>query len=377
MKILVGANHLDQLGGSETFTYTLVEELSRRNLDVDVFTFHHGEVSDRIARLSRLISVQEITKNHYDLALISHNSIFSINFKSKCSIQICHGVLAPSLEEPSFWADKYVAVSQHVAKHLSSNYDIESEVIGNVINCKRFDVRKPINKSIKRILSLSQAESTNKILRQIGAELDIEIIEFSKIGISTWNLEEIINEADLVVSIGRGVYESMACGRPVLIYDERTYNGAFGDGLVTLETFNESAKFNCTGKRFRKIFTKESLIEEIKKYDSSISQSLRKKILEEFDVIKCIDRYLQLGKFDVEQYIEHKSLACKRWLLRKKFINSVIRFDDLFFLIEDFFKTPIFTSEEMDKAMLRLYGRKEWRYRDVEKNLFFQIPNRT
>lgn len=47
--ILVATNHLDKVGGTETYTYTLIEELKRReNIEVDYFTFKKGEISERI-----------------------------------------------------------------------------------------------------------------------------------------------------------------------------------------------------------------------------------------------------------------------------------------------------------------------------------------
>lgn len=43
MSVLVTNNYLQYLGGSETFTYTLVKEIQRREGDVDVFTFHRSD----------------------------------------------------------------------------------------------------------------------------------------------------------------------------------------------------------------------------------------------------------------------------------------------------------------------------------------------
>lgn len=46
MKILIGQNHLHTIGGSETYTYTLVEELVRRGHHVDLVCNVPGMVSE-------------------------------------------------------------------------------------------------------------------------------------------------------------------------------------------------------------------------------------------------------------------------------------------------------------------------------------------
>ena len=49
-KILVANNYLNNFGGSETFTYTLIEELLKRGFEVEYFTFEKGLFSDKIEK---------------------------------------------------------------------------------------------------------------------------------------------------------------------------------------------------------------------------------------------------------------------------------------------------------------------------------------
>lgn len=48
--VLVANNHLKRVGGSETFTYTLIEALLKKGYEIEYFTFFKGEVSQRIER---------------------------------------------------------------------------------------------------------------------------------------------------------------------------------------------------------------------------------------------------------------------------------------------------------------------------------------
>ena len=42
-------------------------------------------------------------------------------------------------------------------------------------------------------------------------------------GKEVFNIEDKINEADLVVGIGRSLLDAMSCGRPVVSFDDRIY----------------------------------------------------------------------------------------------------------------------------------------------------------
>lgn len=45
--ILVATNHLNTLGGTETFTYSLIEEIVRIHKNVEYFTFRRGMTSEK------------------------------------------------------------------------------------------------------------------------------------------------------------------------------------------------------------------------------------------------------------------------------------------------------------------------------------------
>jgi glycosyltransferase involved in cell wall biosynthesis len=70
-----------------------------------------------------------------------------------------------------------------------------------------------------------------------------------------------INEADLVVSWGRGILEGMACGRAVMSYDCEV-----GDGYLDHARYLESREHNFGGPLCRHRFTVDELMAELSRY---------------------------------------------------------------------------------------------------------------
>ena len=114
MNILVANNSLDRLGGSETFTFTLIEELVRRGFSVEYFTFNFGLVSSKI---ENQLKVSFCTRKKYDLILANHNTCVEHLYKYGFIIQTCHGIF-PKLEQPSSKSNLYVSVSTEIQNHL-------------------------------------------------------------------------------------------------------------------------------------------------------------------------------------------------------------------------------------------------------------------
>jgi hypothetical protein len=173
----------------------------------------------------------------------------------------------------------------------------KNTIIGNGIDCDRFKSTKPINKKIKNILVLSNKQGVMSVLLRfvygICKEKNINVTVLGlQFGTSQWNVERFINMNDLVISIGRGVLEAMACERNVLVAD---YFGI--DGMISNKNFDEIKKNNFSGRRFKMTPTKESVLAELEKYDPKQGSKNRKLILENNDIKKTVENYLQLYYF--------------------------------------------------------------------------------
>jgi glycosyltransferase involved in cell wall biosynthesis len=277
MRILLSNHSLFKLGGSETWVRTMYDELVRCGHDVHIYTPVHQlwrDIPDFIPKL------------HYDLGILNHSNCVKHLAGANIGRRIftSHGII-PQPEWPIPGCDVYVAVSEEVQASMADRYGVESVVIRNPINLDRFRPTRPLSPVLRRVLFLSNygwtvaetmAEGAQDLeFRRVGGEHRIE------------NVEEAINWADLVVGLGRSVYEAMACGRNVVVYD---YQGA--DGFVDTDTIYEYRKRNCSGRTNRIKLSPGTFRYELNRYDPSLGPQLRVYAEAHHDVRQIAEEYL-------------------------------------------------------------------------------------
>lgn len=288
MKVLVANNYFEKMGGSETFCYTLIEELKRAGHEVEYFTFYKGIISEKI---ERELGVRFMSKWKYDLILANHHTCVRYLAHKGKIIQTCHGVF-PSLERPSKFADGHVSISEEIATHLLDK-GFKSKVILNGINCDRFSVKQPINSQLKNVLSLCQSDEANDLLKKACDILGINLFQLNKNINPKWEVEEVINEVDLVVGLGRSAYEAMACGRPVLIFDDRGYFDSYSDGYLNEENIDFSIINNCSGRFYKKRLGLDDLVKELQKYSPKEGLFLREYALRNLNIRNQVEKYFE------------------------------------------------------------------------------------
>lgn len=289
--ILIANHQLKFVGGSETFTYALIEALKNKGFFVEYFTFFKGVTSEKI---EQNLGVQFMSKKRYDLILANHYTCIRFLSRKGPIIQTCHGIF-PKLEKPSPYADGFVSISEEVKTHiLKKGYT--SKLVLNGINCDRYTSKTPINKELENVLSLSQSKIANAKIESVCKEIGVNFKKLNKHVNPIWNVEDLINEADLVVGLGRSAYEAMACGRPVVIYDERDYNSSKADGYMTTDLISKCVKNNCSGRYFNYKFSKSDLIQSFQSYNPEDGVSMRNYALTHFNIEKTIEQYLEYAK---------------------------------------------------------------------------------
>ena len=250
MKILLTNYSLQYRAGSETWTMTMFNKLSKE-YDVDVYVSKAG--------INALINASSDSKKHYDLALINHSSCLKEirDWNIDKRIFTSHGII-PKLEQPISGADVYVSVSGEVQSNLVDK-GFESVIIRNPIDTDYF-IGSPGNDELKSILFLNNhAQKINcfKIVRAACCGYNFKIL-------SSWKktVKEEIAQADLVISSGRGCYEALSCGKNVMIVNQ------FGcDGMVTEDNILELRKNNCSGRRYNFSWNTRDIVHEFEKYD--------------------------------------------------------------------------------------------------------------
>lgn len=307
MNILVGNNHLRTTGGTENYTFTLALELKKQGHDVEYFTFNKGEVSDLLEKNG----IPFMSQRHYDLILANHKTVIEHLQSYGFIIQTCHGVV-PYLEQPSSFADAHVCVTDEIRRHLlKKGYD--STIILNGIDCERFSPRKPLSGKLSSVLSICQSEEMDEFIKDCCDTIGVDFHSCNKNTDNVWDIDHEINNADLVVGIGRSLYDAMACGRCVISYDKRSYvNAAIGDGYMTADNFHDAVLFNCSGRGLRKTFTKEEFIAELQKYDPADGEWARATALESLNISKAVEQYLAIYGSYLEKHPRGLALRCRK-----------------------------------------------------------------
>lgn len=284
LNILVATNHLIALGGSEIWTETMVSELRKRGNNVDLFTLREGLVSESLGGKTQKL------RSEYDLIIINHNTCLQAlkDVKGK-KIFTSHGIY-PEIEQAQPGADKYVGISEEVVEKMVAD-GFPASLIRNGIDCEKFSPENVINEKPKRVLCMCQGKEAQEKIEEACKKLDIE---FDYLDRTERNVQDRIEKADIVFSLGRGVYEAMACGRAVIVYDSRGYTNHVADGIITKDNIDEIVKNNCSGRRFELEWGVSEIIVEIKKYDPWICEFNRNYALENFNIEKQVDKYLNL-----------------------------------------------------------------------------------
>lgn len=298
MKILLGTHYLAKTGGTESYTYALAMELKRLGHDVEHFAIIRGDVSSMLEEKG----VPFMKSDHFDLILANHTTVVEKLWPKGFVIQTCHGHIA-ELEQPSPYADAYVAVSEEVKEHLQSKGFQAAAVIANGIDCKRFFPKKPVSQTLQTVLSLCQSDVANDFIRKCCEQENIKFLQSNKFTDNVWSIEDLINESDLVVGLGRSAYDAMACGRCVLVYDYRDYMGEFlGDGMLTPKSIAKSLLCNCSGRANRLKYDEQGFIAEMQKYSPELGAWSREYALENLNIEVAVGKYLDIYRnADIKQ----------------------------------------------------------------------------
>jgi len=293
LRILLTNNHLVQPGGSETWTLTVATELVRRGHEAVVFAPESGPFAETFP--CPVVDAETLAGlGTFDLALVNHNSTFSAaRAVAPTLIMTCHGTYPP-LEQPVPRADAYVAISEEVQSHMG-DMGYPATVIRNPIDCSVFAPTSPIRPSIERVLSLCQGEPANQLLAQVCERQDWSLRtianEKRELGI-----ERLLNDADLVVGLGRSAMEAMACGRAVLVLDSRSYTPYAMDGLVTPDNVWSLLRCNMSGRRLCLEATVDTVEAQLAGYDAALGEFGHEFARATFDVNQQVDAYLELAQ---------------------------------------------------------------------------------
>ena len=295
-KILLATHQLLDFTGSELFTFTLADFLKRHGHEVTVYSPYVDRFWQRFEsiRVRVVENLDDLRGDTFDLAHVHHN-ITAIEvrrcFPSLPMVFLSHGVL-PFLEQPpaiNLQITRFLAVSEEVQAALLGYGIPENRVsiFRNIVDSQRFcpsSVLRPVPERAL-IISARLDEQRENIIREACALCGISpTFHGGRFGeIDPSHLPLLINNADIVFSLGRGAIEAMMCGRIPVVFD---YLG--GDGMVTPDNLQELMTCNFSGRLCGRGYTVDELVSEIKKYRAENGIALRHLALSFFDAYKRV-----------------------------------------------------------------------------------------
>lgn len=281
MKILLSNHALQNRGGSETWTYTMYQELSK-NHDVSVYTPRQNTLFPFMKRFQMSES--------YDLGILNHGMTVKKLERAdiKKRILTSHGVI-PGAERPVDGADLYVSVSEEVQARLAAS-GYESTVIRNPIDLEKFTCTPSDRPKLKTALFLSNnpRNAMARNLKEAAQNSGVKLIIGGR-GNTIADTQGTMDSVEMVFGLGRSAYEAMAMERNVVIFD---YNGA--DGVATLETLPLYRTSNCSGRFHKEKWDAYEIMEAFDSYDPERGASLREYIRENNNVVTIAEKYLCL-----------------------------------------------------------------------------------
>ncbi len=308
-KVLLGNNTLDTFAGSETWTYTLAVELQRRGFSVVAYSPLQGQIARRLEAIgveciSSLAEADQpgvIICSHHDITGELHH-----RFPRAPIIATVHGTLHQGLrnheilpEHPvtDFKVNQYIAVSEEVEALLRQTYGIESVIVRNFFDLTRFKWSPVLPNAVPRSIVLNDNYSTRhdeeiRVIEQVAAHYGAELRFIGANFEESWEIEDVLRQADVVVGMGRSVLEGFCMGKVALVH------GRWGTGgVLTQDTYDLLKQTNFSGRNSSGRLASPADI--IKSIDSAITQLRpdwqRAVVLENHDVRKAAATLVELA----------------------------------------------------------------------------------
>jgi hypothetical protein len=297
MNILITNVFISEYTGTETYVKELAIELMNRGHSVEVFTLFMGKLAQELiekginvaSNLKELKLTPDIIHAHHNITTLKVLKVF----KFTPVIYFIHD-RTTIFDYPFRHKNilKYVAVDYNCKERYYIENDFkedEIEVVFNWANTDRFRLKELINPQPKRALVFSNYLNENNIYPDIRAACVELGIELDIIGSSSGNPclkpEEILQKYDLVFAKAKAAIEAMATGASVIVCDYRGLGG-----MVTILNMEHFRKFNFGMKLMTNAPTKDHLIAEIKKYNSSEIIKVSEYIIKESDFLSVVTR---------------------------------------------------------------------------------------
>lgn len=287
LNILCLHREIIQPGGSETFMYSIIKALHFLGHKVSFFTLKHSNYISNFLPFCKVVSDEKsLYGRNFDAVFSMHRPMVPIARKVYGhKTMISNGILPISLALEGF--DRYVSVSEEVYI-ANKSLGFLSDIIFNGIDLHDFQAYKSVNRRLENVLMITNHfPGVTNIVQDACRMMDLNFIH---IGGMYWTLKvcDAINNSDLVVSLGRGAYEAMACERNVIVFD---YRG--GDGFVTPGSVPVFRARNFSGRVCQFKYNAKQFCNQLLLYDPTFGPGLRDQMIANHNIHNVVKKLLK------------------------------------------------------------------------------------
>ena len=321
LKILIGNNSLSLLAGSETWVFTLANQLKEMGHSVFCYSPNLGIISEKLKEngiesfedikvggiMPFTYVLEENLDHDYDFIIANHFHIVEklrSKFPKTPIISTIHGILhissdgtkAPEYPALESGVSQFISVSEEVQAKLQTEYGIDSLIIRNFFNLKQFDLPAPNEKPKQFLINTNYADredSAVKVVKEVANEMGVRLAVVGQNFVQSFDIVSAIKDSDVVFGMGRSVLEGVAAGRLGIVH------GRWGTGGVVKEdTINLLRHFNFSGRNSGdKLATKEEIKDMIERYyKPEVLKWGKDYIAREHNAVFAAENYLRIGR---------------------------------------------------------------------------------
>ena len=285
--ILIGNIGLENLHGSEIWTWTVSEYLRSKGFEITLLANDIGDFARDY--LFDFEVIKSVSGRKFDLGIISHARYLNdiANVKVEKAVLISHGCINDN-ERPivDFHCPHvYVSVSEEVRTHWFNEMGIESSVVVNPIRKQWFQI-KTGTVGLYSITYANHRHEIPKVMVEILKEAGIHIRRIRR-GWSQNDVMALMEASQIIIGTGRFIYEAMAAGRRVIIANEKLCLG-----YVTAANYSNRVWYNMTARNPEaKVMDWNKIILDYPRHNPNDMQKIA---IKNHHVSKICDKLLEL-----------------------------------------------------------------------------------